>query len=367
MAVWASPDTTGQKLEWSLFVPGEGWSAKQTLPGAPSSLVGAKLVADGEGNVMALLQRHVSGGELWATRYAAGVGWDPEPVTLTTTVTGNAGLYTGELVGSVDGTALVVWVEDGGEGRVWSRRFLPEAGWGEPAPASGGHCMPARSAAVALNSSGQALVVTAGNSMLCATRGNGSTWDGVSFVSDGGAAGAAPAVQLDELGNGVVLYEVSGILYTARCPAGAACGGGSNLANADRPAALASNRYGDHLALWPAGGELRGSAFSWEAGWSVPEVVEAGPGNTVSPSLAIERSGNAMALWTRVEDARRDVWASRYDAAARQWSAAGAIETETAYDARQPPVGVDARGRVTAVWLQDDGTGGPKVMYSRFE
>jgi hypothetical protein len=71
--------------------------------------------------------------------------------------------------------------------------------------------------------------------------------------------------------------------------------------------------------------------------------------------VALDPNGNAVAVWYQFDGTRFNIWANRFTPAPG-WGAAERIETDNAGDASQPQVALDPSGNAVAVWPQSDGT-----------
>src|SRR6266850_1961866 len=92
------------------------------------------------------------------------------------------------------------------------------------------------------------------------------------------------------------------------------------------------------------------------SGWQVAIPIESdNAGNVYAPQVAIDGSGDAMAVWAQSDGTRNNIWANRY-AAASGWGTATLLETDNVGDAFDPQVAVDESGNAAAVWYQSDGT-----------
>jgi hypothetical protein len=91
-------------------------------------------------------------------------------------------------------------------------------------------------------------------------------------------------------------------------------------------------------------------------GWGTATLIEtdnAGP--AAMPQIAIDASGNALAVWLQWDGTRYSILANRYTAS-QGWGTAALIETDNAGDAGSPQIAFDANGNALAVWRQYDGT-----------
>lgn len=90
-------------------------------------------------------------------------------------------------------------------------------------------------------------------------------------------------------------------------------------------------------------------------GWGAAELIESDTGAVYDVSLAVDFSGNAIAVWPQSDGTRFNIWSNRYTAGTG-WGTAVLIETDNAGFAYGPKVAVDPSGNAIAVWYQGDGT-----------
>jgi len=107
--------------------------------------------------------------------------------------------------------------------------------------------------------------------------------------------------------------------------------------------------YPQHLDGWAA-------RYVSGSGWQAPQLIETGNGNAGDFGVACDASGNAMAVWTQIDDGTTtwSVWANRYVAGVG-WGTAELIESDTATAWNVPVVGVDGSGNAIAVFQIFDG------------
>jgi hypothetical protein len=91
-------------------------------------------------------------------------------------------------------------------------------------------------------------------------------------------------------------------------------------------------------------------------GWDAVTLIATNTaGDTSIPSIAMNASGNAVAVWHQSDGTRTNIWANRY-VDGTGWSTASLIENDDTGDAIYPSVVMDASGNAIATWLQSDGT-----------
>jgi hypothetical protein len=84
--------------------------------------------------------------------------------------------------------------------------------------------------------------------------------------------------------------------------------------------------------------------------WGAAKVIESEAGDASTPQVAADGFGNAFAVWVQSDGERDNIWSNRY-AAGTGWGVAKLIDSETG-NALSPQVAVDASGNAVAVWTQ---------------
>jgi hypothetical protein len=162
LAVWAQDDGGGFNVVWSnRYTSSDGWETPERIDGNNSSEASIPQVAiDSNGNALAVwLQSDNAGNRIWANRYTPTGGWGiAEPIR-----TDVAGPSASNLQLAVDprGNALIVWTQGGlvGSDSVWSNRYTLTGGWGIAESVRTDNTQRAFVPQVAIDPSGNALVV----------------------------------------------------------------------------------------------------------------------------------------------------------------------------------------------------------------
>jgi hypothetical protein len=131
---------------------------------------------------------------------------------------------------------------------------------------------------------------------------------------------------------------------------------------------VAVDPSGNAIAVWSqrdgAGvSTIMANRFTPAAGWNAAELLTTDDAGDYadSPRVAIDANGNAIAVWTQAGR----TWANRFTPAAG-WGVAERIATEDASGLSDPPqVAIDANGNAIAVWIQV-GAVGLDVWFNRF-
>ena len=120
---------------------------------------------------------------------------------------------------------------------------------------------------------------------------------------------------------------------------------------------LASNPAGDtFLLFWrdSAPNELWVRRHRAAAGWEPPIAISSDAAGAIDhPDLAVDAQGNAVALWELREADGARIWANRFSTQSG-WGRAARLEG-AANGSRSPLVVFDSTGLAMAVWSRDEG------------
>ncbi len=156
----------------------------------------------------------------------------------------------------------------------------------------------------------------------------------------------------------------------------AACGGGDKeqpqigpisgytgfVSNASFDPQIAVDGNGNAIAVWTLSNGTRRNVWANRyvagSGWGTPQLIESdGGADSGLPQIVIRKStGDAIVVWEKSDNTRRNIWANHYDAATQRWAVAQLLETDNAGFANAPHVAMDGSGNAMAVWEQSDGT-----------
>ena len=121
---------------------------------------------------------------------------------------------------------------------------------------------------------------------------------------------------------------------------------------------VAVDASGNVVAVWQqsqgSAREIWSNRYTPASGtWGIAVQIE-GLSNSNSPKVATDASGNAVAVWSRIDGSYFNVWSNRYIASTGTWGTAQPIETDTMGNSVSPQVTIDALGNVIAVWHKSD-------------
>lgn len=132
--------------------------------------------------------------------------------------------------------------------------------------------------------------------------------------------------------------------------------------------AVALNDNGDAMAVWCISDGTRyniwarrTSGGSWEASL---QLDSEDLGDVYAPDVAMDASGNAIAVWYQYDGSHTNIWANRYVADVG-WNGAEKLETDDTGSAYSPRVAFDSSGNAIVVWYQYTSTDGANSIYAR--
>lgn len=134
---------------------------------------------------------------------------------------------------------------------------------------------------------------------------------------------------------------------------------------------LAFSENGNGIAVWAQSDGTRyniwANNYSKDGGWEEAQLIEVGDGTagaltrtpndesrTGRPDIAVDDSGNAIAVWSQQDDGVWNVYYNFYDKN-NGWGAASLIEEDEVGEAIVPEVAMNANGDAVVVWRQQQG------------
>jgi len=269
------------------------------------------------------------------------------------------------------GNATAVWIQSDG---VWSNRYVVGVGWGAPTLVdigTGTVSIPQ----VAVDKSGNAMALwkqAYGTKMSIWSNRYlvGTGWDTAEVIETYDAGHAdSPQLAVDDSGDAIAMWQqwddtdTYVTLWYNRFVVGAGWGTAELIETVDAVSAydprVAVDDSGDVTAVWSqwdgAIGHIWSNRYVVGTGWGTPEPVETDDIEWASfAKVAVDDSGNAIAIWLQHDGDRLNVWSNRL-VVGTGWGDAELIETDDAGDAEYPEIAVYASGDAIAVWRQSDG------------
>ena len=369
VAVWRRFDGSNTVIQSSrLTAGGVGWSTPVDLSVAGEDADLQQVSMDGSGNAVAVWQRFDgSNTVIQSSRLAAGgVNWStPENLSL-------PGQYAYNPHVAVDGSgnAVAIWQRYDGDHYVIQSSGSSDSGmsWSTPETLSASD-QSADNPRVAIIDSGIAVAVwwqaaELGNQIVQSSR---STDGGITWLSPVGLSASdqhaiEPQVGLDASGNAVVVWRRSNgsnnIVQSSR----SADGGVSwstpvNLSasgqDADHPQ-VAVDGSGNAVAVWHrenGSNTIVQSSRSADVGvsWTTPVNLSVSGRSALYPQVAVYGSGNAVAVWYRFDGRNNIVQSSGSSDGGASWSTPVNLSASGQF-AENPQVAVGGSGNAVAVW-----------------
>jgi Bacterial Ig-like domain len=358
------------------------WATQELVSGTDANTGGpfadfSRMVVDADRRVTALW---LAGGQLWARQRPEAGDWG-SPVRIDDA--GADEIYDLAIASGDSAAVIITWAQtesgSGGDAtRIFSRRFTAATGW-EPAQlvvqSAADHASlnlamrPDGSGALAwyeTTSNTNAIMVsrfdpaTGWTSAQRIDTATGALSPAVMKVSDGGVVIAAWSQVMTGPGGDVFSARytpATGWSTPVHLSVGFTLQGISTLSSLDVAAdgrAVATWQQG--ISVFPY---IAASYYTPGQGWTAPERIENGPGNSSSARVAIDHLGVAHAVWLQAISGAGHVHASRRDPTTGTWSTPKAISnivgTAAAFSA---VVTIDRSGNALAAWYELDVSAG---------
>ena len=322
LAVWQQSDLTGRVLSiWA-----NRYNAATNSWGA-ASVIGAgmqpQIAADSSGNALAVWNLYNGTGSVWANRYTAGTGWGTA-ARIETGNTSSAGPP--QIAINASGDALAVWnrFDGGSRNNIWANRFTAATNtWGTATLIETGNAGSAESPEIAVDANGNGVAVwsyfdgTRYDIMATHYSAGTNTWGSAAFsLTAGAGSGGNAQVAFDAAGNAIAVW---------------------------------SQQESTQYSIWA-------NRYTPGAGWGTATLIESdNAGNAAEPQIAFDAGGNASVVWYQSDGLRYNIGSNRYTAGSG-WGSAALLEALNVGDALRPQIAIDASGNAIAVWDQHDGS-----------
>jgi len=350
------------------------WSDSERLdPDNPDDSAIPDLAMDGNGDAIAVWQRQSQVDDtrsVWTNRYDASKGsWGQA-----TPIANSDLVLAPQVVMDRAGNALLAFTRSEIGASVMTARFdVKLGGWSAATPIVPAQGLLAGAPQLAMAPGGTAVAAWADGDLDASTiwaaryDSKSASWQDAQVIGTRPGTAQPTSVSINEAGTAVAVWvqvedeKIS--VYTSRTewkPAGWSAPERLDLeghGDAFRPR-IALDEAGNALAIWSADADdhrrvwtnrYDASARSWQGA----ETLDAGEFDAYAPTLAIQRDGHAVALWTHDEASRRAPYASSYNAAERSWSAPRSLESEAEAQSEYVALGLTSDGRALAVWSRE--------------
>lgn len=301
-------DSDQTQLRVNRFIPGSGWQAAHILQELSGSIqIVPRLAMLPSGGLIAIWGNK-SDETVWTSSYSTADGWTL-PVVQIAGATEVAETSV-DLAGDASGNAIAVWQRvDNDLMDVVTSRYTAVSGWSAPMRLE----------------------------------------EGLTDMDAGD-----PKVGLDSDGNGIAVWEAENKIYFNRYTPDGGWSEAELLAEGSK-AQLAVSAGGSAIVIWHESEDLRAAVFSPASGWSEPATLDIRNSEVTEGQIAINDSGNAVAVWTQLNGTVKTVWSNHYRVASG-WSGPGLVEVLDSGAASYPEVIIDNDGNAVAIWYmrQDD-------------
>ena len=380
----AVTDATGTPLasdhSWSFSVRDGIWGDAELIETGNTGATNSPDVAmDAAGNALAVWsQSDGTRSNIWANRYVAGSGWS---VAQLIEADNTGGATFPSIAVNAAGVGVAAWMQhDGSRTNLWANVYLPGSGWGTAQLIEDDDAGGASYPAVAIDTAGNAVAVwhQSGGTRTSIWANRfvpGVGWGTAQLVeTDDVGFASFPDVAVDTAGNATAVWSQSdgtryGVWANRFIPgtgwATAQLIETDDTANGGPPRPqVAVDGTGNAVAVWSQYDGSRYNAWANHfvpgSGWGTPQLIENETGGTASssaagPHVALDGVGSAIAVWHQSDGTRNNIWANRF-VPGTGWGAAQMIETENDGGAGSPQVVVDASGNAMATWIQTDGS-----------
>lgn len=373
IAVWRQYDGSVTNLYASHF-SGGSWGIPEVLETNSEIAANQQVAIDPAGNAIAVWEQN---NDIYANRFSAADGSWGGAVSIKTD-SGYAG--SPQIALDPSGNAIAVWRQDNS---IYANRFSAVTGiWGDAGPIETG-ADPASGPQIAVDPSGNAVAAWTQNNDIYANRFSGGTWGSPERLDTGSPVAFGARIAVDQSGNAIVVWRQGTYakhIYAKRFSAADdSWGPDVTRLDARNPDAnypqIAFDPSGNATAVWQqapnngAPNSIFANRFSaTDNSWGAAEQIET-IGETASvPRIAIDQSGNVIAVWKQEQSygAVYSIYANRFSAADGNWGSEAELIETGSEAADKPQIAFDASGNAFAVWQQSDGTA-ESIYANRFE
>jgi hypothetical protein len=271
------------------------------------------------------------------------------------------------------GDAAAVWVRSNGANNIVQAAFRPAGGtWQTPRDLSA----PGQNTAnpqVGLDDRGDTIAVwdrfDGSNEIVQAAVRPAATgaWQTPQDLSSAGQNAIVPRLSVDGQGDAVAVWQrfdgTHAIVQAAARQADAGFGAAQDLSAAGQDAFqpdVALDRQGDAIAIWERSDGTNfivqtATRTAADAAWQTPQAVSAAGQNAFEPQVAVDGQGDATAIWVRADGKNDIVQAAVRRAATASWETPQDLSA-AGQNAISPDVAVDGQGTAVAVWDRFDGS-----------
>ncbi len=334
MVVWNQSDGNNYSIWANHYSAGSGWSGAEIIEDNDTGDAGfPKISLDSSGDAVAVWELTTNGQDsIWSNRYSTDSGWGS--ATMIESVGDGVGMYwSAQVASDGGGNAIAVWCHyDGSRVGLRAYRYSAGNGWGSAMQLDGDSAGNAEKPQIAFDGSGNAIVVWrqddgTDNNLWAKRYSVAGGWGSATLLGVTVAGDTPHQIALDESGNAIVVWKKSGApfaegsatnIWASRYSVGsgwssAAQIGGNDTGYADYPH-IAFDGNGNALAVWSLlvndRYDIWANRYTLGSGWGSDSIIEDyDASHATTPSVAANSSGVSVVVW----NTNPGVWANRLE------------------------------------------------------
>ena len=283
------------------------WGTAARIGSFSNSAFHPQIAMNDNGDALAVWEVWNSPWDIFANHYKAGVGWGTavaiEPNS------GNNSMIPQIAIDASD-NGIAVWSQYFmGNSYCMANRYTAGSGWGTGMSieaVNGSTAYPQ----IVMGAGGDAMAVWPKSAVWVNTYTVGSGW-GTAASLEASSLGIDPQIARDASGNAIIVYQkYDGSKYS-----------------------------------------ISASRYTTASGWGAAVSIMSDTGNIyANPQIAIDDSGNAIAVWDAYSGSTVRIWASRYSGGS--WGTATIVDEDPSNNAYNPQIAMDSSGEAVVVWGQ---------------
>ena len=383
IAVWRQFDGTRYNIWANRFTSTTGWGNTEKIEDDEGNASSPQISMDTAGNAIAVWSQ-VDGTirNILANRFSLIGGWEGAEK-----IEDDIGQANESPKVSMDsaGNAIAVWSQSDGTGRhsIWANRFSLISGWESAEKIEKDDTGSARYPQVSMDSAGNAIAVWEQSDgvrhNIWANRFSfrAGGWSSADTIEKNSGFAYSPQVSMDSKGNAIAVWSQSDgtirNIWANRFTPANAWGSAEEIESDDSGNAnfpeVSMDSKGNAIALWSKFDGIKNNIwvnrFTLRGRWGNAEEIENGSGIADSSKISMDSAGNAIAVWRQYDiTGSYDILANRFTPTTG-WGSAEKIEDDEE-DAASPQIAFDDLGNAIAIWIHSDGTR-DNIMVNHFK
>jgi len=132
---------------------------------------------------------------------------------------------------------------------------------------------------------------------------------------------------------------------------------------------ISCNESGTSFIIWEQSDGTRmniwANRYSSGTGWGSSRLIESGSGTAANPQIAVDGSGNAIAVWQQSDGTRNNILANHY-MTGTGWGTVTGIESRS-YNNSYPQIAMNNMGNAVVVWQENSGNHPYTIWSTKYE